>query len=198
MGNGLIHPKGRLIVFGLPDAGSTTFLNTACKDQVDHSALTVGFPVRTGIEAHSKLELLSLQWSPQLSFAMAGGLIRRSGYLTDGKLLGIIHLVDVSIDTRLKRSLWNGDPEGLWSVAESLVFTQSLLQEEKLSVPIVIFANKVDLLGDRTDEKIKSISQMFPDFPIFPCSSLSLQSIQSALSQFQTHLEGSIQSTETK
>lgn len=190
MGNGSIHSKRRVIVLGLPDAGSTTFLNTACKAQVEHSALTIGFPVRTGIETESNLELLSLQWSPQLSSSTIGGLIKASGYLTDGRLVGIIHLVDASVDTRLKRSLWNGDPEGLWSVAESLAFIQSLLREENLSVPIVIFANKTDLLGEQAEEKLQRLCSILPAFPIIPCSSVSLSSIQSALSQFENQLKG--------
>ncbi|EAR89180.2 ADP-ribosylation factor(Arf)/Arf-like (ARL) small GTPase family protein (macronuclear) [Tetrahymena thermophila SB210] len=144
----------RILILGLDNAGKTTILNKLHLNDVVQTIPTIGFNVETVTFKNLKFQVWDLGGQSGIRPYW------RSYYPNTN---GIIYVVD------------SVDKDRLDTTKQELL---SMLQEEELkAVPLMVLANKQDLAGAQSEEKISEFMGLTNikdrQWSIFKCSALT-------------------------
>eukprot|EP01105_Mastigella_eilhardi_P028316 TRINITY_DN924_c0_g1_i3.p1 TRINITY_DN924_c0_g1~~TRINITY_DN924_c0_g1_i3.p1 ORF type:complete len:187 (-),score=60.84 TRINITY_DN924_c0_g1_i3:75-611(-) len=132
-----IDREVRLLLLGLDNAGKTTILKRLSNEDVKHVRTTQGFNVKSIHHDNYKINVWDIGGQQQ---------IRQYWKNYFDGVNAMVYVIDSADETRLAES---GDE------------LSKLLQEEKLSgIPVLIFANKMDLANAMPPKQIAELLQL--------------------------------------
>lgn len=152
--------EARILVLGLDNSGKTTILKKLSEEDVSHIMPTQGFNIKSLMQDGFKLNVWDIGGQKSIRPYW-----RNYFDQTDA----LVYVIDSADSKRME---------------ETTIELQQLLDEEKLQdIPVLIFANKQDLMNAVDVEDIKEEIKMVNgrNWTIIPCSAKTAEGLQDGM-----------------